>query len=240
MDQINNQPLSFQGDDHQTLKLSTSSDPHHNYKIVLIGIGVLLLLVIGVGMGYYLGANNNSASPANTVEITTPNKDISPTTTKSISPTSSTTSVTTTKSYQSTTGNFSIKYPSIWSVTTGGSLATGTETIAFGPNVTNSTEDANTKMTIQMQKPNQETGIINGKTYKDAIVKGNGSNVVVSPITVGNVAGYKIVNAGMENVIIDKNNIIYNIYLGKRGQTKVSVEDQVIYDQILASFTFSS
>lgn len=49
---------SQQTDNHETLKVSTSSDPHHFPKTVLIGLGAFLLMIIGGGIGYYLGTNN--------------------------------------------------------------------------------------------------------------------------------------------------------------------------------------
>lgn len=61
-----------QQDNHETLKISTSSDPHHFSKTLLLGLAALLIIIIASGIGYYLGTNNQAVQ-----QKTSPNQRIS-------------------------------------------------------------------------------------------------------------------------------------------------------------------
>ena len=147
------------------------------------------------------------------------------------------------KTYTSVSGNFLIKYPIEWTYVSGGNISTGTETISFGQNVSSVTEDINSKMSIQMQKPSSSTGIVDAKSYKDAIIKGKESSATVVAVMVDNANGFKItyIDAGtkIENTIFDKNNLLYSIMFGQHEKSSITTEDKNTFDQILSTFKFT-
>lgn len=57
-------------ENHETLKVSTSPDPHHSPKMLLIGLAALLIIITASGIGYFLGTNNQGAQQA-----TSPNQN---------------------------------------------------------------------------------------------------------------------------------------------------------------------
>ena len=56
----------LQEDNHQTLKMSQSSDPHHLLKTIFIGFSALLIMAIALVIGYALGTNNKISFTQNT------------------------------------------------------------------------------------------------------------------------------------------------------------------------------
>lgn len=102
MDNIN-QPTQAPLENHETLKVSTSSDPNHSPKMLLIGLGAFLIIIIGGGIGYFLGVDNSEqTTPANT----TPIVKVSPTPTPD--PTANW------KTYTNTKYGYEAKYPQSW------------------------------------------------------------------------------------------------------------------------------
>src|SRR5258708_996588 len=102
------------------------------------------------------------------------------------------------KPYMGATGNFTIKYPSSWKNLVSGNITTGTETTAFGPNITNVSEDNATKFWIQLQSTNnQNTPIKTALDYKNSIMQGqsgnpNGSGLQTNMTTIDGTAAYRV------------------------------------------------
>lgn len=95
---IENVPLQ---ETHETLKISTSSDPKHFPKMLLIGLAAGLIIIIGAGIGYFLGVNNaQQPTPEPMVQVTQPSSTPTP------DPTANW------KTYTNTAIGFSFKYPS--------------------------------------------------------------------------------------------------------------------------------
>ncbi len=72
-----------QADNHESLKISTSSDPHHFPKTILLGLAAFLIMIIGGGIGYYLATDNSKLSSLQ--EKNQPLIESTPTPTQSIS-----------------------------------------------------------------------------------------------------------------------------------------------------------
>lgn len=92
-------------DNHETLKVSTSSDPHHSPKMLLIALAAFLIIIIGGGIGYFLGTNNIQQI---TPEVTNQTVKLSPTPTPD--------STADWKTYTNTENGFSFKYPHLWRI----------------------------------------------------------------------------------------------------------------------------
>src|SRR3989344_7665167 len=221
MDGINQTPQTQQPLNQTPFPVNHSSKS----KVIPIILGVVAVVAIAIG-AYALGTKQsqpvvkNQQISASPTTIPTPTPD----------PTANW------KTYTNVSGNFSIKYPSEWTYVAGGSINTGTETISFGQNVSGITEDTDSKMSIQMQKTSAGTGIVDAKSYKDAIIKGKASSVTTLSTTVDNVDGFKTtyIDGGkeVENIIFDKNNLIYSIMFVQHGKSSITIEDRNTFDQI--------
>lgn len=104
-------------DNHETLKVSTSSDPHHFPKTILLGLTAFLIIITGIGIGYYLGANNNQASQVVPIANQAPSPSVIPEVSISPIPTAKSVIIPSDwKAFTSKICNFNLKTPQYWIV----------------------------------------------------------------------------------------------------------------------------
>lgn len=236
---------------------SSPNVPSSKTKYILLGVLILLIIVAVGGGSYYLGIvkqkpvvqkNNNVVAaittpiPTSTATPTTISQPtLSPVATAKSNPSVTPDSTANWKIFNSTSGKFSFKYPFEWNSASGGSLITGTETDSFGPKVSSSSEDLNSKLTIQMQHPSESTGVIDAKTYIniDSSTKGIlPTNYVVDGINTYRLS-YLNTGTGFDEVVLNRNNIIYVLNFGEHGVSTISNSNKNLFNQILSTFKFT-